>query len=181
MSQIIISKFITRLTEVSGEYVKVDTPQGIAATLLRFLKENGLTTIALSKDIFTDEDKQILSSQAEITIDFDLEDKPSNAEAVNLVGQAKVGISCAYALISDIGSVVLRSQFQGDRLCSTLPEVNVVVWEGVKIFPTAAEFYAELDPDLTYTLIAGPSRTADIEKTLVLGAHGPRRLIVFGP
>ena len=40
------------------------------------------------------------------------------------------------------------------------------------------ELYAPGFPSMV-SLVTGPSRTADIEKTLVMGAHGPKELIVF--
>jgi len=175
-----INRFIMRLTEVNGEYFRVESPQELPTMLSQFLKDNKLTSLAISKGLFSAEAKQIILAQAEITINFDDEDTLSRAEVVNLVGQADVGISEAYGLIADTGTVVLRSQFIGDRLCSTLPEVNVIVWDGKVMYENSADFYKDIRSDLTYTLITGPSRTADIEKTLVLGAHGPRRLIVFG-
>jgi L-lactate dehydrogenase complex protein LldG len=174
------NQFITRLTEVNGEYFQIESPLELPALLAQFLKENRLTTIAIGKSIFSADEKQIISSQAQISIDFDLDDTPSQTVAVNIVGQADVGIIAAYGLIAETGSVVLRSQYQGDRLCSTLPEVNIIIWNGEIMYANSAEFYADIRADLTYTLITGPSRTADIEKTLVLGAHGPRRLVVFG-
>jgi len=172
--------FINRLTEVNGEYVQINSKQELAILLVKFLKKNRLRSLAISRGVFSDDDKKIISNDADILIDFDLDSKMSNSEVVDLVGNSDIGVSIAQALISDTGSVVLRSQYHGDRLCSTLPEVNVIIWDDRIMYKNSAEFYADISPDLTYTLITGPSRTADIEKTLVLGAHGPRRLIVFG-
>ncbi len=180
MTANLIERFIARLTDVSGEYIKIDSEQNSALRITQFLKDEKLTTLALSKGIFTSEEKQIIALQAEIIIDFDRETTQSQKDVIGLVNRTEVGISLAFGLIAETGSVILRSKHRGDRLCSTLPEVNVICWDGYLIYETTTEFYADINPDLTYTLITGPSRTADIEKTLVLGAHGPRRLVIFG-
>ena len=179
MNHELMSRFVSRLTEVNGECVTVESRVHLIESLHQFMQQNRLEKLAISKNVFTPEETQIIAESAEILIDFGTENI-SHAQALELVSQAEVGISRADGLIAETGSVVLSSRHRGDRLCSTLPEVHIVIGLDCTVYPTAAEFYADLNADLTHTLITGPSRTADIEKKLVLGAHGPRRLIVFG-
>jgi L-lactate dehydrogenase complex protein LldG len=68
-----------------------------------------------------------------------------------------------------------------DRALPFICENLILVVQRKNIIPTLHEAY-ELIADSNYdygTLIAGPSKTADIEQSLVLGAHGPKTLAVF--
>jgi len=71
---------------------------------------------------------------------------------------------------------------------SLLPSIHMAVIRLEQILENLKEFYTLLkwDPRQqteglthTMTLISGPSKTADIEATLVHGAHGPRELVIF--
>ena len=94
-----------------------------------------------------------------------------------------VGISTCEMLIVQTGSALVTSK-EG-RCIIGLSPIHIIVAkhsqlrrsldEGVKEF---SQRYSEDFPSQV-TLITGPSRTADIEKTLILGAHGPKKLLVF--
>ncbi|MCX5862104.1 MAG: LUD domain-containing protein, partial [Deltaproteobacteria bacterium] len=63
---------------------------------------------------------------------------------------------------------------------SLLTEHHVAIVPREKIFPTFPEFFASLaEMPTNITLITGPSRTADIEKTLIIGMHGPKKVTVI--
>ena len=95
----------------------------------------------------------------------------------------EVGISGADCLIARTGSILLRSVSAGGRRLSVLPPTHIVVAEEKQIVASldAAFNVLDLNQDTwSYaTIISGPSRTSDIEKQLVLGAHGPKKLIVL--
>lgn len=87
-------------------------------------------------------------------------------------------------LIAYTGSVMVSSAQKGGRPVFVYPPVHIVIASKDKItgYPEEAysgifEKYKEGLPS-HISLITGPSRTADIEKTLVMGAHGPRELWV---
>jgi L-lactate dehydrogenase complex protein LldG len=110
-----------------------------------------------------------------------MEDKP----AVDDVERADVGITLCDALIAQTGSVLLTSRSGGGRALSVLPPHHVVIGRESQLLPDLpAAFerlkttYADDYPSLI-TFITGPSRTSDIERVLVLGAHGPRVLTVL--
>ncbi|MCS7032737.1 MAG: LUD domain-containing protein, partial [Phycisphaerae bacterium] len=94
------------------------------------------------------------------------------------------GITACDALIAQTGSVLLTSRSGGGRVLSVLPPHHVVVATGDQLLADLPEAYQLLqdryaqDPPSFATLITGPSRTGDIERILVLGAHGPRKLTV---
>ena len=93
-------------------------------------------------------------------------------------------LTLAETLVARTGSLLI-STAQGGRAASVLPPLHIV-------YARAEQIVAELDDALArlqnhgptparsmFSLITGPSRTADIEKMLVLGAHGPKRLVIL--
>lgn len=97
----------------------------------------------------------------------------------------EVGITGCEYLIAHTASVMVSSKQGIGRQMFVYPPVHIVLAnenQFVDYLETAydniIEKYKEQIPSLI-SLITGPSRTADIEKTLVLGAHGPKELYVF--
>jgi L-lactate dehydrogenase complex protein LldG len=95
----------------------------------------------------------------------------------------EVGITGADCLIARTGSILLRAVSAGGRRLSVLPPTHIVIAEEKQIVSSLDEAFNSLDlKQDTWgyaTIISGPSRTSDIEKQLVLGAHGPKKLIVI--
>ncbi len=96
----------------------------------------------------------------------------------------KLGITPAWALIADTGSVVLEIPSAAAAWASLLVERHVVVASVEQLIPGIAELYQRFDdatgtpPAENLVCITGCSRTADIEKLLVVPAHGPRQVRV---
>ena len=90
--------------------------------------------------------------------------------------------------MADSATMVMRTRSGQARTVSLLPSIHVAVIEFGQIIADLKELYALLkwDPHtckegLTncMTFISGPSKTADIEATMVHGAHGPREVHLF--
>ena len=97
----------------------------------------------------------------------------------------QAGITGCEFLIARTGSVMVSSASVSGRQMYVFPPVHIVLAHVSQLvnYPEDAliaiqEKYSESIPSSIST-ITGPSRTADIEKTLVLGAHGPKEFIVF--
>jgi L-lactate dehydrogenase complex protein LldG len=97
----------------------------------------------------------------------------------------QAGITGCEFLIARTGSVMVSSASISGRQMNIYPPVHIVLAHVSQLvnYPEDAliaiqEKYGESIPS-TISTITGPSRTADIEKTLVLGAHGPKEFIVF--
>jgi len=95
------------------------------------------------------------------------------------------GISECDALIAQTGSVLVTNRSAGGRALSVLPPHHVVLARREQLvadLPAAFELlqqkYAANYPSMI-SFITGPSRTGDIERILVLGAHGPKKLTIF--
>ena len=83
--------------------------------------------------------------------------------------------------VAENGAVWITDDFVGDRALPFICEHLAVVIQASDILPTLHEAYDRIGKS-NYnfgTFIAGPSKTADIEQSLVLGAHGPKSMTVF--
>jgi L-lactate dehydrogenase complex protein LldG len=98
--------------------------------------------------------------------------------------KCSVGITACDALIAQTGSILLTARSAGGRALSVLPPHHLVIARADQFVPDLPAFellsarYVENYPSFI-TFITGPSRTGDIERILVLGAHGPKNLTVI--
>ncbi len=98
---------------------------------------------------------------------------------------AKTAITTCEALSARTASVAVSSAIGIGRRAFAAPETHIVIVYANQIYADLPEVFAHLEQKYgsnfpsQITIITGPSRTADIEKTLVLGAHGPKKLQVF--
>lgn len=99
--------------------------------------------------------------------------------------QAEVGFTLCETLIARNGSILLSNSNMSGRRLSIYPPVHIVfaytsqiVLDLKDAFKIIKNKYGNQLPSML-TTVTGPSRTADIEKTLVMGAHGPKELFVF--
>ncbi|MBK9965923.1 MAG: lactate utilization protein [Holophagales bacterium] len=93
---------------------------------------------------------------------------------------SRVGISEMEWGLADTGTVVQDATDPALRLVSTLPEIHVALLPASRILPGLADVLPRLDPGRVpyIAFVTGPSRTADIERVLTIGVHGPSRLVV---
>jgi L-lactate dehydrogenase complex protein LldG len=95
------------------------------------------------------------------------------------------GISECDALIAQTGSVLVTSRSAGGRALSVLPPHHVVLARRDQLIADLPEAFSLLERRYSQSypsfigFITGPSRTGDIERILVLGAHGPKKLTIL--
>ncbi len=95
------------------------------------------------------------------------------------------GLTECDALVAQTGSVLLTSRSAGGRALSVLPAHHVVLARREQLVGDLYEAYELVKRRYTpgypsmIAMVTGPSRTGDIERMLVLGAHGPKRLTVL--
>lgn len=96
-----------------------------------------------------------------------------------------VGITECDALVAHTGSVALSTKSAGGRALSILPPHHVVLARQDQLVPGLPDAFALLRsrygaafPSMV-SFTTGPSRTGDIERILVLGAHGPKKLTIL--
>ncbi len=127
-------------------------------------------------------------SPQDVTVFFtDLKETESGNLRQHVI-DSYIGITAADFCMADSATMVMRTRPGQARSVSLVPSIHVAVIELNQIIADLKELYALLkwDPQeskegLTncMTFISGPSKTADIEATMVHGAHGPREVHVY--
>ena len=170
--------FHTRLSSLLAEFQLVDSKKEAATTLLELLKQSDpmdckTHNFTLINELISLDDR--LKSYL---------NKIDDAEITSIeFADCKIGITAADYLIARTGSIMLSAQSAGGRRLSVLPPTHIVIAEENQLVFSLDDVFEHIDhqnKSWSYaTFITGPSRTSDIEKQLVLGAHGPKRLIVL--
>ncbi len=93
-------------------------------------------------------------------------------------------VTAAYAGIAETGSLVLLSGPQSPTRMNFLPDLFFCLLPRSRIVPRQEDLWQQLRREprgmpRCVNLITGPSRTADVEQTIQLGAHGPRRVQIL--
>jgi L-lactate dehydrogenase complex protein LldG len=106
---------------------------------------------------------------------------PSFSVDRQAAAQAGIGISRMDWAIAATGTLVQDSTAVEQRLVSSLPPIHVALVKTTRIVADMAELFQRIHPDQAsyIAMITGPSRTADIERVLTIGVHGPERLIIL--
>ena len=95
------------------------------------------------------------------------------------------GVTACEALVAQTGSVLVTTRSSGGRALSVLPPHHIVVATREQLVPDLSAAFELMRKKYdgnypsTISFITGPSRTGDIERILVLGAHGPKQLTVL--
>lgn len=162
--------FAEQLTAVAGNFVFCENDIQLIESLLRLAEEKNWRKIYC----WETEIQSLLSK-------YEFPHYTTDTDFLN----ADVGITTCEALIARNGSVLVSNGNHSGRRLSIYPHVHIVIAFTSQLvldlkdaFKLLKVKYQETNPTMISN-ITGPSRTADIEKTLVLGAHGPKELYVF--
>lgn len=96
-------------------------------------------------------------------------------------GSDAIGITSVFAALAETGTLMLLSGVDTTASVSLVPETHIAVLHRNRILPYMEDAWALLRKEKgelprAVNFVSGPSRTADIEQTIVLGAHGPYRV-----
>jgi len=172
----LIKQFKDELEKVNAEFIKLESTEEIISVLQKLFNENNVKHIAVSED---SEVQNIIESIEGIDVIQATELR--YPERKNEISKIDAALVFAGNGIADIGSVV----FYYDDTKTTYPHFlcdwTVVLLKASTIVANQFELIKGIDKEKAKNMVfvTGPSRTADIEKTLVLGAHGPRRVTVI--
>jgi L-lactate dehydrogenase complex protein LldG len=169
-----LALFARMLEDAAGTLASVDSVDDVPAAVGEFLRRHNLP-LAVRRG----EDPVLAAvpwaSERTLEISIGASD-----------GEQLTSVSRAFGAVAETGTLVLTSGRDNPTTLNFLPDNHIVVLDARDIvgdFETAIaqlreKFGAEALPRVV-NMITGPSRSADIEQTLILGAHGPRRLHVI--
>lgn len=154
-----VSAFADVLGKIGGKVIHVENEEEVLADLKEDTRKFVISTLRCTSSF---------AEQLKMCTAFDL----AHLDAVYL--RAEWGVA-------ENGAVWIDERSMVNRLLPFITEHLVVVLNAANIVSTMHHAYGRIKIDLTGfgSFIAGPSKTADIEQSLVIGAHGPRRLTVY--
>jgi L-lactate dehydrogenase complex protein LldG len=160
--------FAQEFTKVGGVFIYCENESEVVSTLSALYTECEWHNIYCAEPEF-----QYMLTQAGVPFDSD-EDS---------LQQLSVGITGCEFLIARLGSIMVSSKTS--RRLNVYPEIHLVIAYANQLvddlkdaFVAVQAKYAGKLPSML-SVITGPSRTADIEKTLVMGAHGPKEIFLI--
>ena len=167
-----VAMFVAQAEMVSATTARVASAADVPAEVARFLRDDNLP------------------AALRMGADARLAAMPWDATSIAVAHGASAGadltaVSHATAGVAETGTLVLLSGADNPTTLNFLPDNHIVVLRAADVEPDLEAVWARLrerfGPGLlprTVNLVTGPSRSADIEQKLLLGAHGPRRLHV---
>jgi L-lactate dehydrogenase complex protein LldG len=165
-----ITCFKNELEAINGVCVICDDETDLYAKLKSFVASKELSYL-FCRDTY-------IAQQLELNqIPFSFDENNFDAMQAGITG-------CEF-LVARTGSVLVSSASQSGRQLNVFPPIHIVLAHVSQLVNYLDEALVAIQqkygnhlPSIIST-ITGPSRTADIEKTLVLGAHGPKEFVVF--
>jgi L-lactate dehydrogenase complex protein LldF len=105
----------------------------------------------------------------------------SASGSVHELAQIKAGLTGVTAAAAETGTLAIPGGPGRPLMASLLPEIHLAVLHQEQIVQTLEQLFhnPELFTPSSAALVSGPSRTGDIELTLTVGVHGPKRVVVF--
>lgn len=169
----------TQLSEtLRSELILCDSPSTAAAHVARLAAENSWKTLGLHRgELVSAMEPHFPAELQRLWVDEGYDKDALEA--------SDAGLTECELLVAQTGSVCVTGPSSGGRVLSVLPPHHLVVARRSQLVTDLTEAYASLAakyrghyPSMI-SFITGPSRTGDIERILVLGAHGPKRLTIL--
>jgi L-lactate dehydrogenase complex protein LldG len=164
-----LQKFIDQSRASASSVEQIDRIDDLPTAVSNYLTEN-----ALEKHLVGWDDYQSLDW---VSAGLEMEARPAQ-------GSDKVGVTGSFCAIAETGTLVTLSGEMSPATTSLLPETHIAVLRTSRIVKTMEDAWSLVRQEVgdlprQVNFISGPSRTADIEMTLVYGAHGPFRVHVI--
>ena len=165
-----ISRFIRKLESVAGTISRVSSEAEIIPAITGYLQQHDIPL-------------NIVSARSELLNKLDWPDD-FTVEQRTATGTDMTVLTEAYAAVAETGSLVLLSGASSPTSLNFLPDNYLCVLRRERLVKHIEDVWQKLREEhgslpRAINFITGPSRTADVEQTIQLGAHGPRRLHVI--
>jgi L-lactate dehydrogenase complex protein LldG len=174
----LIARFAEQSEVLKTEFVECASIAAATKHLAALAKTGKWKTIALhSGELST-----ALADKLPESLDRLIVDKGYEKSALEA---CDAGLTECEALVAQMGSVCITARSSGGRALSVLPPHHIVIARRDQLVPDLSAAYEVLAKKYRkrypsfISFITGPSRTGDIERILVLGAHGPKKLTVL--
>lgn len=171
-----IEAFSKNSLDLRTEFEPLASRDELPARLAAFARENAWQQVATHAGALTDFAVPAMNLP---TLRTDAGYEKADLE------RCDAGITECDALVAQTGGVLITARSAGGRTLSVLPPHHIVLATRAQLVPDVPAAFALLQQRYSghwpsfISFITGPSRTGDIERILVLGAHGPKRLTVF--
>lgn len=190
-----VAQFRTQLESVGGVVLEGYSTEGVKTALLHILEETQAAEIFWeSEEIFDkhgiphllrdaaafDTGRLVYSShfRGKVDLPLVLHARPYSR---NLLASIQLSVSSASWAAAETGTIINEVQPGRGRVFPIVPPAHVVLVSEKSLLQNNRDLLEKApDPDQSsaYTLVTGPSQTADIEKILVRGVHGPHKWFV---
>jgi len=179
----LLAQFRAMAERMASTVDTVATPGDAPRAVAQYLAVQGLGDRAVAWPALRD----LPWADAGLQVEFRAprRDESQGASAVHQADT--VGITGAFAAIAETGTLVLLSAPDTPASTHLLPETHVAVLRATDVVATMEDVFARMRAERggvaammprALNMVSGPSRTGDIEQTIVLGAHGPYRVHV---
>jgi L-lactate dehydrogenase complex protein LldG len=178
------AQFIAALTAVGGHPIEVADEAETVERISGLVRSAGIRSAVIGAGITTDSAllaMRLAGNGCEVTT-VRAQGGPSAAGFKKRLSEIDAGIVEADYAIAATGTLALVAGPERPRSVSLLPPTNIVLLRAKRILPDLAAVLRAVGPETVaahpMVLVTGPSRTADIEKRIVIGVHGPKELYV---
>jgi len=179
------STFARELEDVGGKFLGIVTPAELTNRIVSLAGEIAAKTVALGKGLALDMEaigEALERADFRIVRTLPVADT-ERAAMRSRVADADLGIAEADYALASTGTLAVVSNARRPGSLTLLPPASLVIVQIDRVMANLAAVMAAMGPagvaENRLTLITGPSRTADIEKRIVLGVHGPKSLHVI--
>ncbi len=151
--------------------------EALADELITYLKAEHCKRIALPVSPLLDRLDLLATLQA-----AGLDAKRWDAMTLDELYDYDAGVTDVYAAVAETGSLVVKASSGHGKGLSLIPPLHVAIVEPKLFVPDLLDLFEKLNREGVgsgVSIITGPSKTSDIEMTLVTGVHGPTKVKVF--
>jgi L-lactate utilization protein LutC len=176
------AQFARELAAVGGDFRGTATPDEAVSRTVALAREIGAKSIAIAAGVALDEGPVARALEhAGFAVTNYRHVAGDDAVTVTAdLAQCDLGVIEADYAIASTGTFVLAGSRQRPISLSLVPPVNLIFVHTARLVPDLASAMSALGNDAIINqriaLVTGPSRTADIEKMIVIGVHGPKHL-----
>jgi L-lactate dehydrogenase complex protein LldG len=173
----VVERFVQRATDMESTVERIAAPAQIPGKVAAYLAE-----LVLPPRIANQKSTEGVCWPEFAGLDWTAAGLAIEARPTS--GHDRLGITGCYCAIAETGTLVFLSGADTPTATTLLPDTHVAVVRADRVVSGMEEAFALVRAEFgamprAMNMISGPSRTGDIEQTIVLGAHGPYRVHIL--